>query len=193
MYRTVSGFVAIALASWAARTPTGTPSSSPRTPPAGSTVRLAAGTTALGGRPLALAPRDSAVAILVTSAECSRGRMGIAAFRQLEQRLRDAGIAFRVVVKSRPAPSRQYARLFLHPESVVGDPEGELLGPLDTGVVPTLVVLNRAGVVVVRRAPLSTRPEDAPAIVREASAVTGDRFTDPPRSAATHLDRKGTR
>lgn len=190
MHRRMVGLLSIAIAGWAAQPPAREGIGGGQESRVGAAVRLSAGTPALGGRPLPLMPRDSGVAILVTTAECSRGRMGIAAFRQLEQRLRDAGIAFRVVVKSGPAPSRQYARLFLHPEAVVGDPEGEILGPLDTRVVPSLVVLNRAGVVVEHRTPLSTRPDDAHAIAEEAaSAVAGGHSTGPDaRAIATNLD-----
>ena len=157
--------------------------------PLGSSVHLDEGTTALSGTTLPLIPRDSAVAILITAAECNRGRMGIAAFRKLEQELRDTGIAFRVVVKSRRTPSRQYARLFLQPETVVEDLTGEILGPLNTTVVPSLVVLDRAGVVVARRAPVSTRTEDVRAIVREAASTTdGSSRGSEPRSIAANLN-----
>lgn len=190
MHRKISALLSISIAAWTAQ-PSAHHSLEEAFPTelVGQAIRLSAGTTALGQRQLPLMPRDSGVAILVTTAECGQGRMGIAAFRQLEHRLRASGIAFRVVVKSAPAPSRQYARLFLHPEAVIGDPEGEALGPLDTRVVPSLVVLNRAGVVVSLHAPLSTRAEDAPAIAGEASAsaLSRDVFEDH-QAVGIHLD-----
>lgn len=174
MHRIPSRVLAVVLVAWAAQLPLGSMHGADRQLRVGEAVRLPPAVPALGGRPVALAPRDSAVAILVTTAECGRGRMGIAAFRLLEERLRGSGIPFRVVVKSGPVPSRQYARLLLHPEAVVGDLRGASLGALDTRVVPSLVVLDRAGIVVVRRSPLSTRPEDVPALAGEIiSAVAG--------------------
>lgn len=171
MHRILTALISISIAAWAAQPPAPDRVGEAHAPEfVGKAVRLSPGTTALEQRLLPLMPRDSGVAILVTTAECGQGRMGIAAFRELEHRLRASGIAFRVVVKSAPTPSRQYARLFLHPEAVIGDPGGESLSPLDIRVVPTLVVLNRAGVVVSHHAPLSTRAEDAPAIARRASA-----------------------
>jgi hypothetical protein len=88
---------------------------------------LREGRSATGEGDMRLLARDSSVAILITSAECDRGRVGIPAFRELERRLKRTGMAFRVVVKSRPLAARQYAGLLGMPGAVIGDPSGTSL------------------------------------------------------------------
>ena len=111
------------------------------------------------------------MAILITSAECDRGRVGIPVFRDLERALKRKGTAFRVVVKSRPLAARQYARLLGMPGSVIGDPSGMSLGRLNTDIVPSLVVLDRRGIVSLSLEPLPLREGAIDEVVSRINAA----------------------
>ena len=112
------------------------------------------GPGALDGRFVDLTPHDSAVAILVTTAECNGGRMGVPLFRSLAPELQRSGIAFRAVIKSRPQPARSYARLLQHPGGAIRDRYGRSLGRLDSRVVPSLYVLDSHGTLVASFVPV---------------------------------------
>ena len=112
---------------------------------------------ALGSAPLAegpgeitLLPRDSAVAVLVTTAECAAARAAAPEIGRLASELRRSGVAFRVVVKSRPQAAHQYARLYPRTDYVVRDATGAVLGSLEAARIPGLIVLDRTGAVVGR-------------------------------------------
>jgi len=149
--------------------------------PRGTHVRLGSAPLAEGGGRISLLPRDSAVAVLVTTAECAAGRAATPALRRLAAELERAGVAFRVVVKSRPVAARQYSRLYPRPDFVLRDQAGKALGPLNTTVVPSLFVVDRNGMLVGRYAPLRLAEQEVePFAARIARATrTADERAKP--------------
>jgi hypothetical protein len=135
-------------------------------------IDLVTGRSAIGRNPVSLLPRDSAVVILVTTAECSAGRMAVPALNRVAGELNRDGIAFRVVVKSRDVPARQFARLFADPAAVAMDRGGRVLGPLNTTTVPTLFVLDRREVLVGRISPVRVREETADSLARAIAGLS---------------------
>jgi len=159
--RTILTLCWLALAGFAVRAAVVRANASPKQPiPRGAHVRLGSAPLAEGGGRISLLPRDSAVAVLVTTAECAAGRAAMPALRRLPAELERAGVAFRVVVKSRPVAAQQYSRLYPRSDFVVRDQAGKALGSLNTTVVPSLFVIDRNGMLVSRYAPLRLAEND---------------------------------
>lgn len=123
-----------------------------------------------GGR-LALLPRDSAVVVLAATSECAACRVGVPAYREIAARLKEEGVAFRVVVGSDSLPARQFSRLLPDPGAVVWDPRQKLLRSLGIRSVPTLYVVGPSGRLQKRWAPLPSDPRVAELVVDAAHAA----------------------
>ncbi len=142
-------------------------------PRPGDTVLRAelAGRAVRGGE-LALLPRDSAVAVLAATSECAACRGGLPAYHALAERLRDEGVALRVIVGSDSLAAHQFARLLPDPAAVVWDPGQRLFRAVGLRTVPALVLVGSDGRLVRRWAPLPGTPR---AVAEVAQAARGTR------------------
>ncbi|HEX5727197.1 MAG TPA: hypothetical protein VFX98_17100 [Longimicrobiaceae bacterium] len=126
----------------------------------------------VSGAALALLPRDSVVAVLGATSECAACRVGIPAYREIAARLKEEGIALRVIVGSDSLAARQFSRLLPEPGAVVWDPRQKLFQRIGIRSVPSLLLVGRDGRLLKTWVPLSTDPRVAEEI---AGAVAAER------------------
>ena len=122
-----------------------------------------------------LLARDSAVAVLAATSECAACRVGVPAYREIAERLRAQGVAFRAIVASDSMAARQFSLLLPEPGSVIWDPEHELLRSMGITGVPSLYVLDRDGRLLKSWAPLSGDPRMAEAVEAEVRGLLAAR------------------
>jgi hypothetical protein len=96
----------------------------------------------LSGTLISPIAEESVTVVLVTTAECDRARFGIPSVARLQRALVDSGIAFRVVIRSRVRPARQYGRLLPDPSNVVASDPTAAFASLRTQSGPTLFVID---------------------------------------------------
>lgn len=123
------------------------------------------------GGALALLPRDSVVAVLAATSECAACRLGLPSYRDIAVRLREAGVAFRVIVASDSVAARQFSHLLPDPGAVVWDPREELFRRIGVRGVPSLYLVGRDGRLLRTWAPLSANPRAVEEIAMAARAA----------------------
>jgi hypothetical protein len=127
----------------------------------------------MAGRTLPLMPRDSAVAVLAATAECAACRVGIPNYREIALRLREQGVAFRVIMGSDSVQAAQFAKLIPQADAVLWDPDQKLFRKLGMHVVPTLYLVGRDGRVHRTWSPLPPSPRTPMEIAEEARTASG--------------------
>lgn len=144
-----------------------------RAVPVAGDVVLESGLTVrtMAGGEIPLLPRDSAVAVLAATAECAACRVGIPGYREMADRLKREGVAFRVVVGSDSSAARQYSRLLPDPGTVTWDPGGKLLRSIGIRAVPTLYLVGRDGRLLRRWSPIPSNPQIAEVIASVPGAA----------------------
>jgi hypothetical protein len=123
------------------------------------------------GQALSLLPADSVVAVLAATSECAACRVGVPAYREIASRLRESGVAFRVVVGSDSLAARQFSRLLGEPGAVVMDPGQKLLNGIGVRVVPSLYLVGRDGRLLHSWSPLTSDTATVTSIVGAARAA----------------------
>jgi hypothetical protein len=110
----------------------------------------------LSGRYILLAPADTPVALLFTTAECVACLIGGEQFRRIHDVLTSSGVAFRTVVGSRTAGALKFRPLI--PGEILVDSAQMHFAAYGIKVTPAIVVLGRAGSRVDHWAPVPPDP-----------------------------------
>jgi thiol-disulfide isomerase/thioredoxin len=125
----------------------------------------------MAGAEVPLLPSDSVVAVLAATSECAACRTGVPAYREIAARLKEQGVAFRVIVGSDSGAARQFGSLLPDPGTVVLDPRGKLLRSIGIQAVPTMYVVGRDGRLLRRWSPVPPDPQIAEAIASVPGAA----------------------
>jgi hypothetical protein len=88
---------------------------------------------------------DSPTVVLAATSECAACRQGVPTYREISDRLRSEGVAFRVLVGSDSLAARQFTFLLSDRSQVGWDPGQKMFRQLGVRSVPSMYLMSRDG------------------------------------------------